>query len=342
MIKYVVHHNGSWAVKNAKADRVTKIFKTQKEAIRYASSLESTSTIMVQSRTGSFRSLSKWDLTSKSKGSKVVKTGLIDNKNSSYYWREKDDSISFSSSTDAQVDNISQIVKRLKNDVKPKHQSSITNSNLHKLDKKYGQSDDWKPVEARIPGFDNLKKNSNKQKITSENFQPPINDNLQLPIDNDSVNKKLVVTNKVDDSFFEEEKEEVHKLENKPSQNDIVVSQNKNTNSSLFASELVTSEQINNFNTKQYKKLEKTQYNNEIPEFNETISIKINSSDITKSSLVAPMPVKKKTNVWKITLMIFILFLLSLWFIYSILVAYNVEFAINLYDKLPLWLQIVK
>lgn len=55
MIKYVVNHNGQWAVKNAKAQRVTKVFATQKEAIEYAKSLKETTTVMIQSTKGSFR-----------------------------------------------------------------------------------------------------------------------------------------------------------------------------------------------------------------------------------------------------------------------------------------------
>lgn len=55
MIKYIVNHEGKWAVKNANAERITKICETQKEAIEYAKSLDNTSTIMIQGRNGKFR-----------------------------------------------------------------------------------------------------------------------------------------------------------------------------------------------------------------------------------------------------------------------------------------------
>ncbi|MBN3535058.1 DUF2188 domain-containing protein [Mycoplasma procyoni] len=55
MIKYVVNHNGEWAVKNANADKVTKTFKTQKEAIDYARSLKNTTSVMIQNKEGKFR-----------------------------------------------------------------------------------------------------------------------------------------------------------------------------------------------------------------------------------------------------------------------------------------------
>lgn len=40
MTKYVVRHNNAWAVKNPQAEKVTKTFATQKEAIEYAKSLK--------------------------------------------------------------------------------------------------------------------------------------------------------------------------------------------------------------------------------------------------------------------------------------------------------------
>ncbi|MGZ9413251.1 DUF2188 domain-containing protein [Mycoplasma sp. 480] len=55
MIKYVVNHNGDWAVKNANAERATKIFKTQKEAIEYAKQLKETTAVMIQGKDGKFR-----------------------------------------------------------------------------------------------------------------------------------------------------------------------------------------------------------------------------------------------------------------------------------------------
>lgn len=55
MIKYVVNHNGAWAVKNAHAERVTKTFATQKEAIDYARKLKETTSVMIQGRDGKFR-----------------------------------------------------------------------------------------------------------------------------------------------------------------------------------------------------------------------------------------------------------------------------------------------
>ncbi|AAT27645.1 DUF2188 domain-containing protein [[Mycoplasma] mobile] len=55
MIKYVVNHDGKWAVKNANAEKVTKVCDTQKEAIDYAKSLDNTSAIMIQGRDGKFR-----------------------------------------------------------------------------------------------------------------------------------------------------------------------------------------------------------------------------------------------------------------------------------------------
>lgn len=57
MKKYVINHNGKWAVKNSHASRVSKTFDTQKEAIDYAKDLSETTSIMVQSRSGSFRSV---------------------------------------------------------------------------------------------------------------------------------------------------------------------------------------------------------------------------------------------------------------------------------------------
>ncbi|WP_211246863.1 DUF2188 domain-containing protein [Mesomycoplasma molare] len=55
MIKYVVNHNEGWAVKNANAERATKIFKTQKEAIDYAKKLKETTSVMIQGKDGKFR-----------------------------------------------------------------------------------------------------------------------------------------------------------------------------------------------------------------------------------------------------------------------------------------------
>ncbi len=62
-VKYITRRaeDKKWCVKNAKAAKVTRTFNTQKEAIEYAQKLKSTTSIMVQSREGKFRKISKWD-----------------------------------------------------------------------------------------------------------------------------------------------------------------------------------------------------------------------------------------------------------------------------------------
>ncbi|MCR8613327.1 MAG: DUF2188 domain-containing protein [Mycoplasma sp.] len=62
MIKYIVNHESKWAVKNGKDTRPTKILDTQKEAIHYATSLNNATSILVQSKNGTFRKISKWDV----------------------------------------------------------------------------------------------------------------------------------------------------------------------------------------------------------------------------------------------------------------------------------------
>ncbi|WP_412031394.1 DUF2188 domain-containing protein [Metamycoplasma buccale] len=54
-VRYVVNHESGWAVKNPKGKRAVKTFKTQKEAIDYAKSLSDTTSVIVQSKEGSFR-----------------------------------------------------------------------------------------------------------------------------------------------------------------------------------------------------------------------------------------------------------------------------------------------
>ncbi len=62
-VKYVTRRaeDKKWCVKNAKASKATRVFSTQKEAIQYAGSLKSTTSIMVQSKEGKFRKVSTWD-----------------------------------------------------------------------------------------------------------------------------------------------------------------------------------------------------------------------------------------------------------------------------------------
>ncbi|ACF07251.1 Uncharacterised protein [Metamycoplasma arthritidis] len=54
-VRYVVNHENGWAVKNPKGKRALKTFKTQKEAMDYAKSLSDTTSVLVQSKEGSFR-----------------------------------------------------------------------------------------------------------------------------------------------------------------------------------------------------------------------------------------------------------------------------------------------
>lgn len=62
MIRYIVKKTDDWAVVNANYKRSIKIFKTQKEAIVYASELIDTKTIIVQGDDYKFRKISSWDL----------------------------------------------------------------------------------------------------------------------------------------------------------------------------------------------------------------------------------------------------------------------------------------
>ncbi|AEC45979.1 DUF2188 domain-containing protein [Mesomycoplasma hyorhinis] len=55
MTKYVVRHNNAWADKNPQAEKVTKTFATQKEAIEYAKSLKKTTSVMVEQVNGQYR-----------------------------------------------------------------------------------------------------------------------------------------------------------------------------------------------------------------------------------------------------------------------------------------------
>lgn len=59
--KYIVKSKKGWEVKNAKAERATKIFDNQNMAIDYAAGIKGTKTIMVQRRDGKFRKLTGWD-----------------------------------------------------------------------------------------------------------------------------------------------------------------------------------------------------------------------------------------------------------------------------------------
>lgn len=59
MTKYVVRHNNAWAVKNPQAEKVTKTFATQKEAIEYAKSLKKTTSVMVEQVNGQYRKAQK-------------------------------------------------------------------------------------------------------------------------------------------------------------------------------------------------------------------------------------------------------------------------------------------
>ncbi|MDC8900264.1 DUF2188 domain-containing protein [Metamycoplasma hyosynoviae] len=54
-IRYVVHHKNGWCVKNANGEKAIKTFGTQEEAIKFARSLNDTTSIKIQSRDGSFR-----------------------------------------------------------------------------------------------------------------------------------------------------------------------------------------------------------------------------------------------------------------------------------------------
>ncbi|WP_246004287.1 DUF2188 domain-containing protein [Mycoplasma todarodis] len=71
-VKYVTRRaeDKKWCVKNAKASKATRVFNTQKEAIQYAASLKSTTSIMVQSKEGKFRKHSTWDGVKKSETTK--------------------------------------------------------------------------------------------------------------------------------------------------------------------------------------------------------------------------------------------------------------------------------
>ncbi|WP_275092200.1 DUF2188 domain-containing protein [Metamycoplasma hominis] len=51
----VVKHEDGWAVKNPKGKRALRVFKTQKEAVQYAKTLQDTSSVNVQSKAGKFR-----------------------------------------------------------------------------------------------------------------------------------------------------------------------------------------------------------------------------------------------------------------------------------------------
>ncbi|AZG68819.1 DUF2188 domain-containing protein [Mycoplasma struthionis] len=54
-VRYVVNHPDGWAVKNPKGKKALRVVKTQKEAIDYAKSLSDTTSVIVQSKEGSFR-----------------------------------------------------------------------------------------------------------------------------------------------------------------------------------------------------------------------------------------------------------------------------------------------
>ncbi|TCG11799.1 DUF2188 domain-containing protein [Mycoplasma marinum] len=62
-VKYITRRieDKKWCVKNAKAEKATRVFKTQKEAIDYAKTLKSTTSIMIQGRDGKFRKASAWN-----------------------------------------------------------------------------------------------------------------------------------------------------------------------------------------------------------------------------------------------------------------------------------------
>lgn len=64
--KYIVRTEKGWEVKNAKAERATRIFDHQSMAIDYAAGIKGTKTIMVQNKEGKFRKLTGWDETKSS------------------------------------------------------------------------------------------------------------------------------------------------------------------------------------------------------------------------------------------------------------------------------------
>lgn len=71
MKRYVIKKDNQWSVVNANYKRILKSFKTQKEAIKYAESLDSTTSIILQGDDNKFRKITGWD-TSETK-TKVVK-----------------------------------------------------------------------------------------------------------------------------------------------------------------------------------------------------------------------------------------------------------------------------
>ena len=294
MIKYVVHHNGLWAVKNAKADRVTKTFSTQKDAIHYAASLESTTTIMVQSRTGAFRALSKWDLIPSDKKT-GNHSGVIDNRHSSYYWK-KHNSNSFSGSTEAQAESISKIVNQMKKDSPFSHSSKNSvenNSNFSLPASNEENNNKWNPVVGSIPGF------------------------TTIPTQDEEPNEKLLL------------KKKDIALENK---------NQTNNSDSLLGVNSSANVQIQSDKIKEVEVED-----NKIPKYNANESIVISEGEIRNDSLIAPTPEpKKKMSNFKLILLIFIGLVILIWIIYSVLVAYDIKFAIDLYNKLPLSLQIIK
>ncbi len=54
-VRLVVKHEDGWSVKNPKGKRALRVFKTQKEAVQYAKTLQDTSSVNVQSKAGKFR-----------------------------------------------------------------------------------------------------------------------------------------------------------------------------------------------------------------------------------------------------------------------------------------------
>lgn len=61
MTRYVIKKDGQWSVVNAHYKRILKTFKTQKEAIKYAQSLDSTTSITLQGDDNKFRKITNWD-----------------------------------------------------------------------------------------------------------------------------------------------------------------------------------------------------------------------------------------------------------------------------------------
>ncbi|MCR8613325.1 MAG: DUF2188 domain-containing protein [Mycoplasma sp.] len=327
MIKYIVHHEGKWAVKNGKAGRPTKILDTQKEAIHYAASLKNATSILVQSRSGTFRKISKWDVLPSNNTSGIKKT---DSQKLTRVVMPKLSSIHTVKKRNPETINKPKkiipkpIVEEPKINVAP---VAVEPKNL-----------DTQKEEISMPDIDKLvlPEDTKKSEVTKDQIKNKENETpfvVEPPINNEINSKKTDEEREALNSFLglnkekEDKKDEVNlynhfetKSENESEKDSLIVS------STSFNNEKEKND-INKDNKKEESVISKKEKRAQ-----KEAKASSNDSDDKKE--------KKHFPLWVKIVFWVLLGIIGLTIIFGILVSTNVGFAVDIYDKLPSWLQL--